>query len=138
MSIINIDESYFSDNDLNTTNSTQTKLNIKLNTIDLMLLDELAKKYDDSRSGILNEIISLIVKKFLREEIANFDTRYLLAMLADNINPQKNSNEIEQSWLYEIEPEKQIQELINKYYQYENAHTKEHDDIKTILSINGK
>jgi len=133
MNKILIDESYFGDKHLSMPSSPQPKINVKLNSVDLKILDELAKSHEDSRSQILNLFIENIVKDFITKEITSFDTKYFLATIADRMNPQVDKDKIEKSWVYEIDPEGQAQELANRYYQYDNAHTQEHEDIKLIL-----
>lgn len=139
MKNITINEEHFGQGSLGHTKSTPTKLNIKINKVDLAILDELAALTDDTRSQVVNAAIEALVYKFFNQDVENFDTRYLLASEADKRNPElNNSLSIDKSWLYEIDPNGQIGQVENKYYQQQNFYSQEHDDIKSILSSSVK
>ncbi|MBK0032330.1 hypothetical protein IBT47_08545 [Erwinia sp. S43] len=139
MKNITINEEHFGQGSLGQTKSTPTKLNIKINKVDLAILDELAALTDDTRSQVVNAAIEALVYKFFNQDVENFDTRYLLASEADKRNPElNNSLSIDKSWLYEIDPNGQIGQVENKYYQQQNFYSQEHDDIKSILSSSVK
>lgn len=139
MKNVTINEEHFGQGSLAQTKNTPAKLNIKINKVDLTILDELATLTDDTRSQVVNAVIEALVYKFFNQDVENFDTRYLLASEADKRNPElNNSLSIDKSWLYEIDPNGQIGHVENNYYQQQNFYSQEHDDIKSILSSSVK
>lgn len=134
MSNININANHFHDHSLVITKSPQPKINIKINKIDLYIIDELAKIFDDTRSQVVNLIIEKIIREFLNNEVENFDTKYLIAERADQINPDLNNSLPAQSWLFEIDTEQSIRDIINRYSEPNNHHSYEHDTLKEFFS----
>ncbi|ACS86198.1 hypothetical protein [Musicola paradisiaca] len=135
MKIISIDDAQFGDEVINNTDFAKPKMNIKIHKVDLAVFDELTKLYDDTRANAINTVIEHLVYEFFKNDVTHFDTRYLLATEADKLNPELNEgNALEKSWLYEIAPDQHASHLVNQYFQYENAHTQEHDDVKRILT----
>lgn len=58
------------------------KINLKLNKADVQVLDLISEHYNVSRSVIINEILyKILLEEF--QGIGDIDTKYLLAMMAD-------------------------------------------------------
>lgn len=58
------------------------KINLKLNKADVQVLDLISEHYNVSRSVIINEILyKILLEEF--QGIGDIDTKYLIAMMAD-------------------------------------------------------
>lgn len=135
MSNIKVNENHFKDNCLSVVKPPQPKINIKVNKIDLYVIDELAKHMNETRSQVINAIIEKAINNFLHQEVENFDSRYLIARQADINNPELNNFQPLQSWLFEIDTEKSIKDLNNRYSNPYDQHSYEHDSLIKLLSI---
>lgn len=130
------------------------KINLKVHKADLMFIDKLASKLEVSRSLILNDIIKKILTFKLLKEVEEFDSKYQLALKADQTSPQPiidGCNDLEESWIFELAREDIKKELLYRYQYYmiseedqnhefwkknkieEHLHSDEHNIFKSIL-----
>ncbi|ORM69969.1 hypothetical protein [Pantoea rwandensis] len=133
--MIKVNENHFQDGNLSVTKHPQPKMNIKVNKIDLYVIDELSKILDETRSQVVNAIIEKAINNFIHKEVENFDSRYIIARLADINNPELNNFQPAQSWLFEIDTEKSISDLNDRYSNPYDQHSHEHDALIKLLSI---
>lgn len=96
------------------------KINLKVHKADLAFIDSMAIKFDTSRSNIITDILKELILKKVNEETIEFDSKVLIARVADYLSPQEivdGRNDLEESWVYEMVRD-EIKRDINYRYDY--------------------